>query len=300
MADQLMTASAEDAGAQDEPAYRAQSLERALDILEELAVAQDALGMTELSVRLKLHISTVHRLLAVLMRRGYVRRLRGSGRYTLGMQIARLSADATDAWQRDLRREAHSVLEALVKRSQQSANLVKLVGNEAVYVDQVVSDTPVRVLAQIGKGLPLYCTGGGKALLAFQAQDDIEEYVRHVVREQFTDQTVIDDADLCRLLAEIRDQGYAFDWGEMEPDVRCVAAPIFDNAGNARAAISISGPASRFTNESMHQLADLVRQQANELSRKLGLRTNPQMAARRDADRDQAHNVLAQPSADAR
>jgi DNA-binding IclR family transcriptional regulator len=244
--------------------------------------------MTELSVQVGLHVSTVHRLLAVLVRRGYARRLRGSGHYALGMQIVRLSAMATDAWQRDLRREAHPVLEKLKQQSLQSANLVKLVGNEAVYVDQVPSDAPVRVLAPIGTGVPLYCSGGGKSLLACLPEDEIEEYLSHVSLEKRTERTVTDAAELRRVLAEIRVRGVAFDWGEMEADVRCVAAAIADNAGQARAAISISGPASRFSDQSMAQVASLVRQEANNLSRKLGLRADPSAAARQRIGSDRA------------
>jgi IclR family acetate operon transcriptional repressor len=258
------------------------SLERALAILEELAKpGHSEMGVKELSAQVELPESTTHRLLSVLVRRRYVRRLRGGGRYALGTQITRLSTIALDNWHRDLIRAAHSVLEILAEQSGESTNLVEPVGHvaldQAIYVDQVESTRSVRLFAQIGKRAPLHCTGAGKVLLAHQPKDDIEYFLAHTYLKYYTEHTLTNPEWLRDELGKIASQGYAADSGELEADVHCLAAPVFDDAGTVRAAISISGPAWRFDvtkmdAPAMKAVRDALKQQARMLSQQLGFR----------------------------
>lgn len=257
----------------DGPASRVQSLDRALDILEALAASGGEVGLSELSERVGLHVSTVHRLLSVLVARGYARQNGPSGRYALGSHLLKLASSAVGTGQFDLRLEARPVLQDLSDRSGETTNLVIVLDQHIVYVDQVASRHTVRMFTQVGTRAPIYCTGAGKALLAFRPAAEVEAYLAATVWEAHTASTVVSPAAMRAELERIRARGYAFDHGEMDDDVHCVAAPVFDHTGAALAAVSVSGPATRFTFERMQQIAPDLLNATSALSSKLGYRS---------------------------
>lgn len=256
----------------DGPASRVQSLDRALDILEALAASGGEVSLSELSERVGLHVSTVHRLLSVLVSRGYARQNSPSGRYALGSHLLKLASSAVGTGQFDLRLEARPVLQELSELSGETTNLVILLDQHIVYVDQIASRHTVRMFTQVGTRAPIYCTGAGKALLAYRAGAEVEAYLAAETWERRTASTITTPAALRVELDHVRARGYARDDGELDADVHCVAAPVFDHTGTALAAVSVSGPATRFTHERMSAVApELVRATA-ALSSRLGYR----------------------------
>lgn len=254
------------------PASRVQSLDRALDILEALAASGGEIGLSELSERVGLHVSTVHRLLAVLVSRGYARQNGPSGRYALGSHLLKLASSAFGTGQFDFRLEARPVLQELSDASGETTNLVILLDQHIVYVDQVASRHTVRMFTQVGSRAPIYCTGAGKALLAFRSPAEVESYLAAETWERHTASTIVSAEAMRCELDRVRVRGYAFDDGELDDDVHCVAAPTFDHTGVAVAAISVSGPATRFTYEHMQLVAPVLLRATSELSAKLGYR----------------------------
>ena len=272
MSDGIAPARTADAPSHDGSTSRVQSLDRALDILEALAASGGEVGLSELSERVGLHISTVHRLLAALVKRGYARQNGPSGRYILGPHLLKLASSAARMGQIDLRLEARPVLQALSDLSGETTNLVILLDQQIVYIDQVASRHTVRMFTQIGTRAPVYCTGAGKALLAFRLPSDIETYLAGETWHAYTSSTITSPAAMREELDRIRARGYALDDGEMDADVHCVAAPIFDHTGAPLAAISVSGPVSRFTYERMARLAPDLLSATADMSAKLGYR----------------------------
>lgn len=249
-----------------------QSLDRALDVLEALAAAGGEIGLSELSERVGLHVSTVHRLLAMLVSRGYARQSGPSGRYALGPQVLKLAMSAVGSGQFDLRQETRPILRELVERSGETTNLVVMPDTHVVYVDQAASRHMVRMFTQIGTRAPAYCTAAGKAILAYRGEPELAAYLSRAQFEQHTAQTITSAEKLHAALARIRERGYAIDEGEMEEGVRCVAAPIFDYTGAAIAAISISGPAARFQPERARDVVPALLAATAALSARLGYR----------------------------
>jgi IclR family acetate operon transcriptional repressor len=148
--------------------------------------------------------------------------------------------------------------------------LVVPLDDAAVYIDQAPSRHMVRMFTQIGTRAPLYCTAAGKAILAHRPEGEIEAYLAHAALEPRTAHTLTAAAALRVQLDQIRAEGYAVDEGEMEDGVRCVAAPIRDHTGHALAAISISGPAARFTGERIRQVLPALLEATADLSARLG------------------------------
>lgn len=245
-----------------------QSVERTFDVLEALAATDGELGILDLSHRVGLHASTVHRLLATLVLRGYARQSHQTGRYSLGpraLLLGRAYSDHSTMWV-----EAHPFLQRLVEASGETANLSTLDCDEAVYIDQVPSPRLVRIFASIGRHVPLHSTGCGKVLLAYLEPSERARVIREKGLPRSTRYTICSAAELERELADIRRRGYAVDDRENDEDVRCIAGPVRDHTGHVVAALSISGPISRITKEQVSELSRLVTDISSQMSAMLG------------------------------
>jgi DNA-binding IclR family transcriptional regulator len=140
---------------------------------------------------------------------------------------------------------------------------------EVVYIDKVESAQPVRMHSRIGSRQPAHCTAVGKVFLAHAAEEIVEKVIASGLPSR-TDRTITSPQRLRTELGTVRLQGYAVDDIENEPDIRCVAAPVFDHGGTVVTAVSVSGPASRVTRERTAELAALLLESTAEISRGLG------------------------------
>lgn len=251
---------------------KVQSVDRTIDVLESLASRQGATGISELAGLVGLHVSTVHRLLATLVDRGYVRQDPESSRYHLGSRVFTL-ASAADL-HLDLRLVARPYLERMMRNSGETANLVTSNDTEVVYLDQVASMHLVKMFTSPGMRAPLYCTGVGKVMLAHRDAALVEPILSAPMK-RFTPKTIVTRAGLEHELDLIRKNGYCVDNEEMEEGVRCLAVPIFDRRNTCVGAMSVSGPTTRMTPERVLKLAPTAVALADELSRQLGFGTIP-------------------------
>ncbi|MEW5783988.1 MAG: IclR family transcriptional regulator [Bacillota bacterium] len=248
-----------------------QSLERALAILEVMAQEGSPLTVTELSEKVDLKISTVHRLLATLGHRGYVEQDAENSKYRLGLKILEIGNAAL--YYSDIRVVARAYLEELVERCNETANLAVLDGTDVVYIDQIESHNIiiVKMLAQPGNRGPVHCTASGKALLAYMPPNKLESLLAQMELTRYTNETITELEHLKKELLRVKQEGCAVDWGEMEEHVRCIAAPIFNHEAKAVASISVSGPSNRITSYYMkNELMEMVKGVAARISRKMG------------------------------
>jgi IclR family KDG regulon transcriptional repressor len=250
-------------------AYTVKALVKALRILECLAEdEQTTFTLTELSRRLHLHISTVHRLIVNLLRQGFVEADPGTGGYRLGFRVLRMGLRVLDRL--DYRRVAQPLLRELNLRTQETVHLAILQGDCAVSIEKFGSPQPVGLDPRLGGQMPLHCTGVGKTLLAFQAEDALAEMLASLPLDRHTANTITTLPQLKKELSKIRTQGYAFDQEEAVMGLRCVAAPLLDHRGCVVASFSVAGPSTRMTAERMQELARLVVETSREISYRLG------------------------------
>jgi DNA-binding IclR family transcriptional regulator len=222
-----------------------------------------------------LHVSTVHRLLATLVDRGYVRQDPETSRYHLGSRVFAL-ASAADV-HLDVRLVARPYLERLMRAAAETANLVIATQEEVVYIDQVESAQLVKMFTQPGMRAPLYCTGCGKVILAYRSPEAIEPVLGGPL-PRHTGHTISARPALEAELERIRKEGFAVDNEEMEDGVRCIAVPVFDRRGDIAAALSVSGPTTRMTVQRVASLAPVAKGIALELSQALGYQLAPLLA----------------------
>jgi IclR family acetate operon transcriptional repressor len=239
-----------------------QSVERAFDILESLSDSGGELGLSQLVAASDLPLSTIHRLMRTLVRRGYARQL-PSRRYALGPALVRLGESASGL----LGEWARPHLRELVESLGETANLAMLDGDKGVYVAQVPSKHAMRMFTEVGRRVHLHSTGVGKALLAQLDDPDVRALVRRTGMPAATDHTITDIDILLGELARIRADGYAVDDGEQEKGVRCFAVALPGTA--TPTAISVSGPDSRVTLASAATFVPRLRAVASDLANDL-------------------------------
>lgn len=246
-----------------------QSVARAIEIMEALASSRTSVGVVDLARRVRLPVSTTHRLLRALQQGGLVRKDARSGRHELGLKLVELSAHVLDSL--DLRAVARPVLERLQAETRETVHLALLDQTDVVYIDKLDSTRSLRMYSRIGRRVPVYCTALGKALLAFSDEGTVRTILGRIRLRRRTANTITSRAALYAELAEVRRRGFAVDNIEFEDGIRCVGAPVFDHAGRCAAAISLSAPAVHLPLRRIeHNLGPLVRAAAMRVSRQLG------------------------------
>ena len=245
------------------PRRSVQSVDRALDLLEALVAADGEVSITALATRTGLHVSTVHRLLSTLLRRGYVRQNTETSRYYAGAKLATLGEGRSRYG--ELRLRARPVLRTITEATRETANLVVLDDLAAVYIETVPSPQVVRLFTAVGNRVPLHATGAGKCLLAALPAAKRDALLDRLELRSFTPHTIVDLATLRRALDEARERGFVIDDEEYDDGVRCVAVPV-GGMSDAIAAISVSAPANRLTRQRCLELVPLLRRSAQELA----------------------------------
>ncbi len=236
-----------------------QSLERAFDLLERMADAGGEVGLSELSTSSGLPLPTIHRLMRTLVACGYVRQ-QPNRRYALGPRLIRLgesSARLLGTW-------ARPYLARLVEETGETANMALLDGDEVVYVAQVPSRHSMRMFTEVGRRVLPHTTGVGKALLAAAPPEEVRALLGRTGMPPVTPRTITTPDGFLEALRRVRETGYAVDDNEQEMGVRCLAVPVPDSP--TAAAISISGPAGRVTEEATADIVPILKEVAAELS----------------------------------
>lgn len=244
-----------------------QSLERALRIIEILAHSEKPLGVTEIGKLIGVHKSTAYRLVYTLRQFGYVDQDEETEKYYLGLKPLELSSIINERL--DIKRVIRPYLEELSDKTGETIHLAVREEDDVVYIDKIESKHAVRMYSRIGARAPLYCTALGKCLLAFGPESVIKKWVSKESLPQKTENTIKTGEELARELEEVRRQGYALDREEFEQGVRCIGVPILNKSGRAIAAISISIPAFRVTEEKINEIISLLLKVKSEISEKL-------------------------------
>jgi IclR family transcriptional regulator, KDG regulon repressor len=247
--------------------YRVQVLERSFRILDALAGAAEELSPAELALHLRLHKSTIHRLLVVLEGQRFIRKT-VDGRYGLGMKLIELGSRAVE--QLDLGEHAIPFLQRLVDETGETAHICVLSGTEMVSIANVPGSWTLRMPSTVGRRTPSYCTAVGKAFIAFLPPHLLDALIEGLQFKRHTRHTVMTPSSLRTELERVRRRGYAVDDEEVEEGLRCIGAPIRDYTGNVVAALSVAGPVFRIRKGKVATYARAVTAAADNLSADLG------------------------------
>lgn len=254
---------------------RIETVARALELLKLLV--NNPLRVQEVADQLGIHKSTASRLLSTLQEAGFVR-LNHDRKYELGYAVFELAHALSENM--DLRKLARPHLEVLNKDTNETVHLAVLDGGEIIYIDKIDTSRPLRMYSRIGKRAHAYCTGVGKALLAYLPTEELESVLANISFKRFTDRTIVDKTQMYSELKKIRSNGIAWDRGEHEEKIYCIAAPIFDFNDRVVASISISSTITYTPEEVLAGYSGKLLDAAEAISRAMGYTGNwPPLAA---------------------
>ena len=239
----------------------------ALRLLKAFSEKDDEIGISTLAKRLGIAKSTVHRLAVTLVSEGMLEQDPDSGKYRLG--IALFGLGALVRRRMNVSTQARPYLFALREKTNETVHLAILDGAEIMYVYNLESPQAIRMRSDLGLRKPAYATAEGQAILAFQPIETVEQIIRQGLLPR-TPQTITDPARLMRTLDTIRQRGCAIEDEESEIGMRCIAAPIRNDAGEVVAAVAVAGPASRLSKKAIADFIPHVIESADLISARLG------------------------------
>lgn len=248
-------------------AAQIRSVHRAIELLRALGRKPGGATVSELAAQLEMPKSSVYRLLVTLRRSDWVAFDPQSELYRLGIGLLEVSAAVLDRL--DLRELARPHLLAILEECDESVHLGLLNDTNVIYALKFESSKSIRMVSEVGRLAPLYCTGLGKAMLAWMPDGEREALLERIELKRFTEATLTDIDALQADLAEARARGYTIDEGEHEDFVRCVAAPVIGPQG-LLGSISVAAPAFRMTDARVAELGTLVSRHCTEISEQLG------------------------------
>lgn len=244
------------------------AVQRAFDVLE-LFLVERELSAPEITAKLGLPRTTVHELVGTLVERDYLAPAGpDSNRFRLGVRTFQLGSAYAERL--DLAREGQLVAEEIAGRCHETVHLGVLEGADVFYVAKVDSSHPVRMVSAVGRRLPAHCTAVGKTLLAAMPRDQLDELYPNTRLAGMTDNSITQRKNLYRELERTGQEGLAHEYCESNEAVACVAAPVRDRTGEVVAALSISVPIPRWSDDVEAALGELVREGAATLSERLG------------------------------
>ena len=244
-----------------------QSIERALDIIESVAVEQGGKHLTAIAEETGLHKSTAHRIIMTLVSRGYLAKA-ASGNYRLGFKLIEDASYYINHL--ELQTEARPYIAEISAHLGMSAYLGVLEGDKVLYIEKMHMVTPAKLYRRIGTSVPAYCSSLGKCILSGYSKTQLEEIMAECSFIKFTEKTIDNMDTLHRELNKVRLQGWAIDDEEYEKGHRCIGVPVYDYRGEIVAAVSASGEKHVLTDERVQETAEYLMEKAMQLSRDMG------------------------------
>ncbi|WP_010530132.1 IclR family transcriptional regulator [Lentibacillus jeotgali] len=247
-----------------------QSLLKAIKILDCFDGNRDLslMNLVEISGLPK---TTVYRLVSSLEQAGLLVKIKRSGldvKYRMGLKFLELGNKVSE--QLEYRKIALPYMRTLNNELNELVYLAVIEGDEAVYVEQLNSTKPVRLVIKVGRRSPLYAGSAPKLLLAFMGSDDIEEYLKDLDMEKFTDNTIYDKQKLKDELKLIRERGYSISQAERFEETMGFSYPVRDYSGKVIASLGVSIPVTDYSPEREKVILENIKKSAEHVSVELG------------------------------
>lgn len=244
-----------------------QSLDRAIRLLEIISEG-DGLPLTHVSRQAGLPPSTVHRILATLEQRGLVRQDQDRGDWLIGVRAFQIGSAFLR--NRKVSQVARPFMRDLMQTTHETVSIAVEEAGRAVFLTQFESHSPVRTFHRPGSSAPVHASALGKSLMAAQSEKNVRRFLEKFGLPKLTAKTIVDPLAFERELQLVHQRGWAVDDEEHTLGMRCVGAPIHNEHAEIVAAISVSGPTARMTEERLMELGPLVKRTARRISEAMG------------------------------
>lgn len=244
-----------------------QSVARALEILNCFQKTPE-LGISDIAAEMNLNKSTVFGLVNTLLSYGFLEQEHGTRKYRLGIALFELGNLMLSRI--DIRNEAKEVCLPLAEKYHATVHIATHMEGEVIYIDKIDRGGSLISASNVGRRLPMYCCGVGKAMLAFLPKEYLEKYVLNESLKKMTNHTITDPEVLKAQLEEIHKTRIAFDREEVETGLNCIASPVLHKDEVPEIAISLSFPYDRIREIDQDAAKKDVLLCATELSARLG------------------------------
>jgi len=249
-----------------------QSVHRTFDIIEFLSRKPAGVNLGELSAALSLPVSTVYRIAADLVKKGYLEKNSDLNIYKIGLKFIDLSSLFLNNL--EIKTEAHPFLMDLSRHVGFPVFLATLLEGEVCYIDRVAPMDADQGYSIIGQKRSVFSTALGKALILNWQEKDVMALIHEKGMARYTPFTITDPVDFWKEISISRERGWTRDHQEDRLDFQCIGVPVYDYKNNIVASISASWDTSHFGKTDILAVAALVQAAAVNISARLGSRFN--------------------------
>jgi DNA-binding IclR family transcriptional regulator len=254
------------------------SADRVIRILEIIGLSNDGLTHGEIAAELNIPRGSLSKLLSTLVTREYLSVDGKRKFYRLGPQLLALTGRYLSSL--DVVELGRPIINELMQTTNESTDLTILKGHEVMVVCKADCSRSFIRSISIGDTFPVYATAGGKAILAYLSDEEIDRCLSSIELTPLTKKTITDSKVLRQELEKVRATGIASTRGELFEELNVMAAPVFDALGKILASITISTPTSRFTPSKAGPIKNALSHASAELSYHLGFSNNSFKAIR--------------------
>lgn len=236
---------------------------RVLTLLTLLSQHEEGLTFTEIQQRVDIPKGTLSPILHTMEHMRFISYNSATGRYRIGINayLAGKTYRRSDAMLQFIIEEMHRIVEACSETCQ----LGVLEGPNVAYVAKVDSPSPIRLISDVGKVFPAYCTAIGKAILSEFDREKVEELLPETF-SAYTAHTLKNVDEFWDQLVEVRRTGFARDFEEITDGVTCIAVSIHID-GEVAYGLSVTTPSYRLNDEKRELIESLLTNAKNHIER---------------------------------
>ena len=243
------------------------SVTTAMRLLKAFSDSERELGVSQLSGKLDVAKSTVHRLATTLVTEGMLEQNPDNEKYRLSIGLFHLGTLVRQRM--DMPNEARPFLFDLRDKTHETVLLAVPAFPDVMYVYNLESPQAVSVKSELGMMKPAFCTALGRAMLAYQDEDVMKRVFAGRLLPR-TPRTVVEQAVIRDNLTTVIGKGYAIDDEESEVGMRCIAAPVWNAADQVVGAVGVAGPVQRLSLDRLQQMAKPLKETTRAISARLG------------------------------
>lgn len=248
-------------------------LSKGLVLLQTLGEHPRGATATDISRETKLAVSTVHRLLHTEIEHGFVSFDPSNKTYSLGVRIFELATKVSGVL--SIAETARPIMSELSRKTGETIQLAVLSNNRALFIEKIGTAQAIGIRGSVGESEPLHATSTGKVLLSQLGPDRLNTILDSVTLDSWTPQTVTDRARLTAELDRVRTDDFATSNEEFDPGVRAMAVPVRNGRSETTAALCISAPAFRVSQDRMLGWLTDLRDTASAIGVRLPLSNTP-------------------------
>lgn len=248
--------------------YHIPILEKGMQVIELIAQSEKGLTIQEMVNSLEHSKTSVYRIVCSLEEMGYLRKNKDTNSFSITKKLFRIGLSSLGTT--TIIEHAYEPMRRLRDSLRETVVLGTLMGSKIIILEQVIGSHHFSFILKPGVGVCLHASAPGKAMMAYVSELERKEILENIEFKAYTENTVTTIPDYLKELERVKATGYGLDMGEELTGVRCIGAPVFNQAGKVAAAVWITGPAERLSDGAIKDYSKKVVGCANEISEKMG------------------------------